>query len=311
MLAIASPAAVRMPEIPQANIAAENPEEIEMTTLAQADATVTVTPFDAPLGAEVSGIDIRNITPDQARALNEAFLQHHVIVLRDQQPTDQQLVDFGRCFGEVKKSRFVSPLSGHEQIMVISNIRENGKTMGQLPDGEMWFHIDQIYTPQPCRAAALFAVEIPSEGGDTCFANAVKAYEDLHADSKQRLEGLTAEHSFQYGATVVAGKTNDDRPRNTHPLVRRIPENGNRALAICRLMTDRINELPEPESRALIEVLCDHLEQPKYIYTHKWRKGDILIWDNRCVNHARTDFAETERRLMKRVTIADDRPPLA
>lgn len=272
---------------------------------------VKISPLDAPLGAEIDGVDIRNLAPADKQALSDALLQHHVIVLRGQNPTDQQLVDFGESFGPIKKSRFVSPLSGHDQIMVISNIRENGKTLGQLPDGEMWFHIDQIYTPNPCRGAALHAIEVPADGGDTCFANAVRAYEDLPQKTKDRLNGLTAQHSFQYGATTEAGKTDDDRPRHSHPLVRRIPESGKKALTVCRLMTDRINELPNDESRALIDELCDHLEQEKYIYRHKWRVGDILVWDNRCVNHARTDFAETQRRLMKRVTISDNAPPMA
>lgn len=273
--------------------------------------TIKVTPFKGPLGAEISGLDIRNLSAEDSRALNEAFLKHHVIVLRDQKPTDQQLVDFGKSFGEVKKSRFVSPLSGHDQIMVISNIRADGKPLGQLPDGEMWYHIDQIYTPQPCRGAALHAIEIPSEGGDTCYVNAILAYETLPDATKKRLEGLTAQHSFQYGATTVDAKQNDDRPRHSHPLVRRIPETGERAIAICRLMTDRINELPEEESRALINELCDHVENPRFIYQHKWRLGDILVWDNRCTIHARTDFSENERRLMKRVTIADNAVPMA
>lgn len=272
---------------------------------------ITVTPFDAPLGAEITGLDIRAIPPEDARALNQALLDHHVIVLRGQKPTDQQLVDFGTSFGGVKKSRFVSPLSGHDQIMVISNIREDGKPLGQLPDGEMWFHIDQIYTPQPCRGAALHALEIPREGGDTCFSNNVLAYETLPEATKRRLEGLTAQHSFQYGATTVDAKKNDDRPRHSHPLVRRIPETGKRSISICRLMTDRINELPEGESRTLIDELCDHVENPRFVYQHKWRVGDILVWDNRCTSHARTDFSEAERRFMKRVTIADDAVPMA
>jgi len=272
---------------------------------------VNVTPMGAPLGAEITGLDIRNLTPQEARALNEAFLEHHVIVLRDQRPTDQQLVDFAKSFGGVKKSRFVSPLSGHEEIMVISNIREDGKPLGQLPDGEMWFHIDQIYTPQPCRGAALHAVEIPSAGGDTCYANNVMAYETLPESMRKRLDGLTARHSFQYGATVVAGKTAAELPHHSHPLVRTIPETGRKSISVCRLMTDRINELPEDESRALLDELCDHVEQTRFVYQHQWRVGDILVWDNRCTSHARTDFSESERRLMKRVTIADDAVPTA
>lgn len=272
---------------------------------------IEVTPLDAPLGAEISGLDVRHISAEDARSLNDAFLKYHIILLRNQSPTDQQLVDFARSFGGVKKSRFVSPLSGHENIMVISNIREDGKPMGQLPDGEMEFHIDQIYTPQPCRGATLHAVEIPSNGGDTCYSNNVRAYETLPEATKKKLEGLTAQHSFQYGATQTTGKVDDDRPRHTHPLVRTIPETGKKSLSVCRLMTDRINELPDDESRALIDELCDHLEQERFVYRHNWRKGDILVWDNRCTSHARTDFAETERRLMKRVTIADDQVPMA
>ncbi len=272
---------------------------------------VNVTPFDAALGAEVNGLDIRNLTGDDKQALNDAFLQHHVIVLRDQTPTDQQLVDFGTSFGAVKKSRFISPLSGHDQIMVISNIRENGKTLGQLPDGEMWFHIDQIYTANPCRGAALHAIEIPSHGGDTCFSNNVLAYESLPEATRKKLHGLTAQHSFQYGATIAANKTNEDRPHFSHPLVRTIPETGKKSVSICRLMTDRINELDDSSSRALIDELCDHVEQDRFVYRHEWRVGDILVWDNRCTSHARTDFSESERRLMKRVTIADDAVPTA
>lgn len=273
--------------------------------------TLHVTPLGAPLGAEIANLDIRALSPADKLALNQAFLTYHVIVLRDQTPTDRQLVEFGTSFGAVKKSRFVSPLSGHDRIMVISNIRENGTALGQLPDGEMWFHIDQIYTPQPCRGAALHAIEIPSQGGDTCFSNSVLAYETLPQATRNRLAGLTARHSFQYGATVVAGKTNADRPHHSHPLVRTIPETGKKAVAVCRLMTDRINELEEAESRALLDELCDHVEQQRFVYTHKWRAGDILVWDNRCTSHARTDFSESERRLMKRVTIADDAVPMA
>ena len=225
---------------------------------------INIKPFDGPLGAEISGLDIRAISSDDARALNDAFLKYHLIVLRDQKPADQELVNFGMSFGPVKKSRFVSPLSGHDQIMVISNIRADGKLLGQLPDGEMWFHIDQIYTPQPCRGAALHAIEIPETGGDTCFSNSVMAYESLPAAMKERLRGLTAQYSFQYGATTVEAKKNDDRPRHSHPLVRRIPDTGKHAIAICRLMTDRINELPEDESRALIDELCDHVENPRF-----------------------------------------------
>ena len=208
--------------------------------------------------------------------------------------------------------RMVSPLSGRDDIMVISNIREDGKPVGQLPDGEMAFHIDQIYRELPAKGAALHAVEIPDAGGDTMFSNNVAAYEALSPALQKQLEGLLATHSFQYGETQRENRDEaQERPHYTHPLVRRIPENDKRSLAVCRLMTDQIEGLSEDDSRALIAQLCDVLENPANVYSHQWRVGDTLIWDNRCTSHARTDFPSTQRRLMKRVTIKDTIAPLA
>jgi taurine dioxygenase len=272
--------------------------------------SLTVKPLDAPLGAEIVGLDARAIDKDQAATLRAAFLRHHLLLLRGQALEDAQLVALGECFGAIAKSRMVSPLSGRDDIMVISNIREDGKPLGQLPDGEMAFHIDQIYRDIPCKGAALHAVEIPEAGGDTMFSNNVAAYEALPEAMKARIETLQATHSFQYGETLRENRTQtQDRPQATHPLARRIPETGKRSLAVCRLMTDRIEGLSESDSRALIDELCDVLENPGNVYSHSWKVGDILIWDNRCTSHARTDFPSTQRRLMKRVTIKDEIGP--
>jgi len=271
---------------------------------------LSVKPLDAPLGAEIMGLDVTNITEEASRALHQALLDHHLVVIRDQPTSDADLVELGKAFGPIVKARMVSPLTGRDDIMVISNIREDGKPVGQLPDGEMAFHIDQIYKPNPCKAAALHAVEIPQAGGDTMFSNNVRAYEQLPDSLKQKLQGLMATHSFQYGETSRDARVAaQERPHYTHPLVRRIPENGKRALAVCRLMTDRIEGLPDDESKAIIEELCDRIEDRGNIYSHEWRVGDILIWDNRCTSHARTDFPTTQRRLMKRVTIKDEVGP--
>ena len=274
--------------------------------------SLTVRPLDAALGAQIIGLDVRNISPSSAAALHDAFLKHHLLLIRDQAIADADLVKLGECFGAIGKSRMVSPLSGRDDIMVISNIREDGKPVGQLPDGEMAFHIDQIYRETPAKGAALHAVEIPDAGGDTMFSNNVAAYESLSPDLQKRLEGLLATHSFQYGETQRENRDEaQERPRFTHPLVRRIPENDKRSLSVCRLMTDQIEGLSEDDSRALIAQLCDVLENPANVYSHQWRVGDTLIWDNRCTSHARTDFPSTQRRLMKRVTIKDEIAPLA
>ena len=271
---------------------------------------IKVTPLDAPLGAEISGLDARNITPQDSKAIFDAFLKYHVLVLHDQHLTDAELVEFGKCFGTIEKSRVISPLSGRDDIMVISNIREDGKPLGQLPDGEMSFHFDRIHQKQPCRAAALMALEIPKEGGDTLFSNMVLAYETLPAATKEKISGKTALNTFTYGSTAPDQKAAAPGPQCDHPVARTIPETGKKALYVCRLMTDRIHGLEAAESRKLIDELCDHAEDPKFVYTHKWKVGDIIVWDNRCTQHARTDFSELERRLMKRVTVGDDRPPI-
>ena len=270
---------------------------------------ITVKPLDAPLGAEIIGLDARNITPDDSKTIFDAFLKHHILVLHDQHLTDAELVEFGKCFGPIEKSRVISPLSGRDDIMVISNIREDGKPLGQLPDGEMSFHFDRIHQKQPCRAAALMALEIPKEGGDTLFSNMVLAYATLPEETKQKIAGKTALNTFTYGATS-ADKREGAGPQCVHPVARTIPQTGEKSLYVCRLMTDHIEGMDRDESRQLIDELCDHAEDPRFVYAHQWKVGDIVVWDNRATMHARTDFSETERRLMKRVTIGDDQPPI-
>lgn len=272
--------------------------------------TISVKAMDAACGAEISGLDVRNITPEVSKAVLDAFLQYHVLVVHGPTITDAELVEFGKIFGPIEKARVKSPLSERDDIMVISNIRQNGELVGSLPDGEMSYHFDRIHQKQPCKGAALHGLEIPSEGGDTLFANMVRAYETLPEATKQKLEGLQALNTFTYGATSKDVKQAELGPHAIHPVVRRIPETGKKALYVCRLMTDRIVDMPEAESRALIDELCDHIESPELTYAHKWKVGDILVWDNRCTSHARTDFSDKERRLMKRVTIGDTVPPL-
>lgn len=273
--------------------------------------SITVKPLTSSIGAEVSGVDARNIGPDEARVLVDAFLEHHVVLVRGPTISDDELVRFGECFGHLEAARMKSPLASRPEIMVISNIRENGQIVGALPDGEMSFHFDRLHQKQPNKAGVLHALEIPRQGGDTCFANMCLAYDTLPERTKKRLEGLTAFNTFEYGTTKEgAKKLSADAPAAVHPVVRTIPETGRKALYVCRLMTDRINELEPDESRALLEELFDHVENPDFVYAHKWTIGDILIWDNRCTIHARTDFDGSERRLMKRVTVGDNAPPL-
>lgn len=271
---------------------------------------LTVTPLDAALGAQVAGLDFNNVGPEEARQLREAWLKYHVLVLHGPVISEDQLVKFGECFGKLENARRQSVLASRPEIMVISNIRENGETVGALPDGELTFHFDRIHQKVPNKAGVLHAIEIPDAGGDTWFSNMTLAYDTLPEQTRQRIEHLSALNTYEYGQTHTENKKlTEAAPTAVHPIVRTIPETGRKALFICRLMTDRIQELSEAESRALLDELCDHVENQRFVYAHKWRVGDILIWDNRCTIHARTDFDGGQRRLLKRVTVGDDTPP--
>jgi taurine dioxygenase len=269
------------------------------------------TPLSSALGAEVHGLDVRNITPETAQQLYQAWLEHHVLVVHGPVISEQELIDFGKCFGPIEMARRKSTLADRPEIMVISNIRENGQPAGSLPDGELSFHFDRIHQKVPNKAGVLHAIEIPDSGGETMFSNMCAAYEALPEKTRERLKGLTALNTYEYGQTHAENKKlAQDAPTAVHPLVRTVPESGKKALYACRLMTDRINELPASESRALLDELCDHAENPRFRYEHSWRTGDILIWDNRCTSHARKDFDGSQRRLMKRVTVGDTVPPV-
>jgi len=189
-------------------------------------------------------------------------------------------------------------------IMLISNIRENGETIGALPDGEMMFHHDTIHRDEPHKATLLYWVEIPTYGGDTLFASGTAAYNALDPAMKKKLEGLKAVNFYVYNSV----KRNDEQgvdatSQAVHPIVRTHEETKRKALYVNRLMSIRIEGMPEAESDLLLNFLYDHSEKPEFVYTHVWREGDLVVWDNRCSSHARTDFPSDQRRLLLRTTV--------
>jgi taurine dioxygenase len=269
----------------------------------------TIRPLSAAIGAEAVGFDPRNFTDADRDALQQAWLKHLVMLIRSPDGSilsDDEFVAFMSRMGTIENSRKLSPLSTRQEVMIISNIRQNGQTVGSLPDGELSFHFDRVHQKKPTRASALHAVEIPDQGGDTCFANMYLAYDTLDDDIKQKIAGRNALNTYDYDATSAGKKVIDENAQNAvHPVVRTIPETGRKSLFVSRLMTDQIIGLPEQESRALLNRITDHCEQPQFIYRHQWRIGDILMWDNRCSTHARMDFDGSQRRLMKRIALAD------
>lgn len=194
--------------------------------------------------------------------------------------------------------------------MLISNVRENGNVIGSLPDGEMHFHSDQCYLKKPAKGTFLYAIEIPSRGDDTLFLNMYKAYETLPPALKARVEGKKALNAYLYDSTTR--EDNESKldlsihPHCLQPIMRTHPETKRKALYVNRLMTRSIDGLGEAEGDSLLRQLFAHIEQDRFIYPHQWRVGDLVLWDNRCTLHARTDFSNEERRTLRRVVVAGE-----
>ena len=273
--------------------------------------SLTVRPLSSALGAEIIGVDLsRPLDDATVAAVKAAWNEHLVLLFRDQALSEDDQVRFARHFGELQQRPRPKDLRAeakvkNPEVMLVSNIRENGKPIGSLPDGEMQFHSDMCYIPAPPKGTFLYAIEIPSEGGDTLFLNMYKAYETLPPETKARIKDKNAVNVFLYGSTSRDGNKPDFNihPHATHPMVRAHSDTGRPALYLNRLMTWNIEGMEGAEGQELLDSLFDHIEQPQFIYEHKWKVGDLILWDNRCTLHARTDFSDQERRLLRRVVV--------
>ncbi|MGE3936979.1 MAG: TauD/TfdA dioxygenase family protein [Rhodospirillaceae bacterium] len=273
--------------------------------------SITVTPLSQACGAAITGVDLSEPLDAATLAeIREAWLRHVMVVFPGQSLDADQQTAFARHFGEIERVK--SSTSATEQqphVMFISNVRDAGLRTA-LEDGEMQFHSDQCYYECPAKATTLFAIEVPKDGGDTLFSNCYLAYDTLPTAVRARLEGKGALNVYDYGAnsTVRAKEPSADAPRYVHPVFRTHPETGRKAIYVNRLMTERIEGMDPAESAELLEVLFGSVENPAFVYTHRWTPGDLLMWDNRCSLHARTDFPPDQRRMMRRVAIRGDRP---
>lgn len=276
-----------------------------------------ILPLSDALGAEIRGVDLRKpLTQDNIGVITQAWLDHLVILFRGQGLSYDHQRNFAAHFGEVAKRGgdrgSKAEKAEGEGVMLVSNIREDGKPIGTLPDGEMMFHSDTPYTENPLKATLLYAMEVPSKGGETLFANCYKAAKTLPDEIKRQLAGRMAMHVFDYQVThtPAGGFDRSTLPHFAHPVFRQHPDTGRSSLYVSELMTDEIIGLPVDESRLLLNQLFAHLRKVEFIYEHAWRPGDLLMWDNRCCNHARNDFPRDERRLLRRLTVKEDQPVL-
>jgi len=274
--------------------------------------TLTIEKLTPTIGARMAGLDLsKPLDAETVAAIRRAWLDNIVVVFPGQQLTLEQQTAFAGHFGKVgvrarKPEDRPEGADYHEGIMLITNIRdETGKPIGSLPDGEMWFHHDMCYVPAPHKGTMLYAIEVPSRGGNTRFANMYAAYNAVPEALRKALAGRKALQVYDYMTTVKVDIDGD--LSGIHHLWQPIfvvnPDTGRTALYVNRLMTARIDGLPRDESDAILEELFAITENPDIIYEHNWTVGDLLMWDNRCSIHARTDFPGSERRLMRRCTI--------
>lgn len=272
---------------------------------------IEVVPLARHIGAEIRGIDLRH-KPDAetVAAIYRAWLDHLVIVFPGQSLSQEDLIRVTGYFGEIaalsRPAKYFP--KGYSRllpgIMLISNIRENGEPIGALPDGEMMFHHDMIHAPVPSKATLLYSVEIPSSGGNTLFASGYAAYDTLDPAIRDRLEGRRALHHYNYGSTQKGdGRGTEAFAECVHPVFRTHEETRRKAVYVNRLMTVKVEDMAQDESDRLLGAVFDHAERREFVYAHAWRVGDLLLWDNRCSSHARTDFPSAERRLMLRTTV--------
>jgi taurine dioxygenase len=274
----------------------------------------TIAPLTDHTGAEVIGLDFTQPIDTETRAtLSSAFAEHHVLVMRDQHFTPDQFKTAARVFGELqlhdKKERHVP---GHPDVYYVSNDEiVDGK---RIIPGET-FHTDHSNHPRPPKATLLFTVELPSRGGDTQYVNMHNAYDDLPGDTKRRIDGLKAVHVYlsKYSPRSLGHLTEESRrnlpPRGIHPLVRRHPENGRKALYLNPVRMESIVGMADGDALRMIDGLMRHATQKKYEYRHKWRHGDWVMWDNRSVMHqANPDYDMNERRYLYRLMLKGEVP---
>jgi taurine dioxygenase len=275
---------------------------------------IEIQPLSAAVGGRVTGIDLSQPLTDKLKQrLLDVWHEFGVICLPNQSLTEFQQVAFAETFGELALTQheYVSG-NGHPAIMYVTNEKENGEYIGALPDGEMFFHSDMCYVEKPSKATMLFAMHLPKEGGDTLFANQYRAYEALPEDVRREIAGLKAVNAYEpgTGATTKAArdvvKESPLRKEFVQPMVCTHPVTGRKALYVNRLMTESVVGQSKEESDELLKFLFDFQERPEFVYAHKWTVGDLLMWDNRCMLHARSNFDAGELRKLRRITVKGD-----
>ena len=265
-----------------------------------------IRPLDNDCGAQIDGVDLRSMSDEEVEAIADAQAAYGVVFLRGQTLTPDRQLAAARRFGPINVNRFFTPVQGQPQVAVVLKEPQHKHNIGG------GWHTDHSYDQVPALGSMLFALEVPSGGGDTLFASMYKAYEALSPGLRRTLEGLSAVHSSRhvFGKSAYA-KQEDDRYHNAgqatqdavHPVVIRHPRTGRPALYVNPAFTVRIDGWTEDESRPLLEYLYDVAAREDHTCRFRWEAGSVAFWDNRATWHRALNDYPGERRLMHRVTV--------
>jgi taurine dioxygenase len=278
--------------------------------------TLNVRELKPGFGAEILDIDLAKADGAERAAVVGAFQRHGAVLARGQHMSPDDLMTFIRGFGEPEGHTLKEfTLPGYPEIYILSNRTRDGVPIGAHNDGVGW-HTDYSYKAEPVMCTMLYAVEVPPEGSDTLLADGCAAYAALPPARREKLAKLRLHHSYQhfmatrqYGARELPEDIRCANPDVIHPLIRTHPADGRKALWPSTGTVTEVIGMPGPDGLALIDELVEFMTQERFVYRHKWRVGDLLMWDNRCTLHTGTLYDDQKYfRTMHRLWVKGDRP---
>ena len=279
--------------------------------------TLTITPTENTLGAVVTGLDLAEIDDETFARIEQAWHRHAVLAFPEQNLCDETHIAFSRRFGSLERNVTANNIGDNPEVIVLSNVKEDGSlwkpesSHGLFLKGNSYWHTDSSFKRVPAMASLLRACQVPSEGGETEFADMRAAYDELDGELRDRLDDKIAVHSYGYSQSQVGGMKalSEDEwnavPPVEHPVIRTHPATARKNLYIGRHASHIKGEDVE-ESRRLLISLCEDACRAPRTYKHSWRPGDPVIWDNRCVLHRGHGYPGDQPRVMVRTTVAGE-----
>jgi len=287
-----------------------------MATKLKDTGTITVTKLHPIHGAEIGGVDLsKPLDATTVEAIRQAWHDHAVLLFRGQDISGDDQLRFAEHFGTVAERHIPKPgatkveAAEWTNLMLVTDMKdENGKPVGGLGHGEMWFHSDKCYHQRPHRASFLYGIKVPTEGGHTKYSSLYGAYDNVPDDLKRRLDGARVMQGYDYANTsrLSLDINLDNIFHYSQPIFVTNPGSGRKALYVSRLNTMWIEGMDRDESEEILARLFDITEDPSIIYEHVWQPGDLVMWDNLACLHARTDWPEDQTRMLRRCTTLGD-----